>query len=80
LKLKIANSCVDVNSGCDGCKLRSMVTNDIVSSLAEALHKRPHYFGSGAIIGAGSGVVSDVPAGKVLGYPSRSTDALNGPY
>jgi UDP-3-O-[3-hydroxymyristoyl] glucosamine N-acyltransferase len=33
--------------------------------------------GSGAIIGAGSGVVSDVPAGKtVLGYPGRSSRCL----
>jgi UDP-3-O-[3-hydroxymyristoyl] glucosamine N-acyltransferase len=39
--------------------------------LAEASIKDHATLGSGAIVGAGSGVTCDVPAGKtVLGYPA----------
>jgi UDP-3-O-[3-hydroxymyristoyl] glucosamine N-acyltransferase len=33
-------------------------------------YKDHYHIGSGAIIGAGSGVTGDVPAGKTLVYPA----------
>jgi UDP-3-O-[3-hydroxymyristoyl] glucosamine N-acyltransferase len=43
--------------------------------LAE-VYKDHATLGSGAIVGAGSGVTCDVPAGKTVGYPAVEARAL----